>query len=121
MNLNDEIAWWKHRAFKSNTNAAFVAFGVATGLMIARADYGARNVTEDHKPLPVKGYTNQPPETIAQVNINKHLEETVLRQLDDLAKHESIDKRWLAVGRTHLEQAFMAINRSIFKPTRIEL
>ncbi len=33
----------------------------------------------------------------------------------------NIDQRWLAIGRAHLEQAFMAINRAIFKPGRVEL
>ncbi|HEX8807473.1 MAG TPA: hypothetical protein VF760_00590 [Xanthobacteraceae bacterium] len=39
--LEDEIAWWRARAFASMNEAAFCAFGVATGLKIARADYGA--------------------------------------------------------------------------------
>lgn len=30
---------------------------------------------------------------------------------------ESIDKRWLAIGRTQLQQGFMAVIRSIAKPT----
>jgi len=34
---------------------------------------------------------------------------------------EHIDKRWLAIGRTQLEQAFMAINRSVFQPERVKL
>lgn len=29
--------------------------------------------------------------------------------------------RWLALGKTDLEKAFMAVNRSIFRPARIEL
>ena len=41
MNLEDEIAWWTRQAFKSDTDAALIAFGVATGLKLARADYGA--------------------------------------------------------------------------------
>lgn len=75
----------------------------------------------DHDPLPVKGYKPQSQETIDLVNLNKATEETVLRALDHLATLDFVDKRWLAIGRTHIEQAYMAINRSIFQPTRIEL
>jgi hypothetical protein len=32
-----------------------------------------------------------------------------------------VDQRWLAIGRTHIEQGFMAINRSIFRPERVKL
>ena len=75
----------------------------------------------EHQPLPVSGYKPQSEETVALVNINKRQEELALRTLDDLAQRSDIDKRWLAIGRTHLEQAYMAINRSIFQPTRIDL
>lgn len=78
-------------------------------------------MTEDHNPLPVYGYASQSQETIDLVNLNKATEETILRQLDHLATLDFIDKRWLAIGRTNLEQAFMTINRSIFKPNRISL
>lgn len=75
----------------------------------------------EHQPMPVAGYTTQSDTRIALVNENKRLEEITLRVLDELAKNSEIDKRWLAIGRTHLEQAFMAINRSVFKPTRVLL
>lgn len=54
------------------------------------------------------------------INVNKELEEKVLQRLDALAETD-VDKRWLAVGRTHIEQAFMAINRAVLKPERIKL
>lgn len=75
----------------------------------------------DHKPIPVEGYRPQSEETIALVNANKRQEEMSLQILDVLSVHGDVDKRWLAIGRTHLEQAWMAINRSIFKPDRVKL
>lgn len=75
----------------------------------------------DHRALPVHGYKPQSQATVDLVNANKKQEELALQQLDELAKLEFIDKRWLAIGRTHLEQAWMAINRSIFKPERVKL
>ncbi|HXF89544.1 MAG TPA: hypothetical protein VNK48_14405 [Xanthobacteraceae bacterium] len=81
-----------------------------------------------HQSLPVSGYKPQSQAKVDLVNENKELEERVLRQLDKLAtltavngETVDIDKRWLAIGRTHLEQAFMAINRSIFRPERVTL
>lgn len=75
----------------------------------------------EHNPLPVSGYTSQAAEKVELVNANKVLEERVLRRLDDLAKRLDVDPRWLAVGKTHLELAFMAVNRAIFKPVRVDL
>lgn len=73
----------------------------------------------EHKPLPVEGYKPQSGVAIDLVNDNKRMEEGMLRILDHYGANPDIDKRWLAIGRTHLEQAFMAINRAIFKPDRI--
>jgi hypothetical protein len=71
----------------------------------------------------VAGYRPQSDHAVKLVNDNKLIEEQVLRVLDNLAKqtvHE-IDHRWFAIGRTHIEQGFMAINRAIFKPERVKL
>jgi len=73
----------------------------------------------DHKPFPVAGYTNQSDDKVLTVNENKQLEETVLKRLDALKADPDIDQRWLAIGRTHIEQAFMSINRAVFKPQRL--
>lgn len=74
----------------------------------------------DHQPLPVSGYTAQSDSRVEMVNENKAIEERVLRRLDEL-KGLNVDQRWLAIGRTHIEEAFMAINRSIFQPQRVKL
>lgn len=77
-------------------------------------------MTEQHASLPVHGYSAQSSSAVDEVNANKLMEEAVLRRLDELAKGD-VDGRWLAIGRTHIEQAFMAINRAIFKPARVVL
>lgn len=69
--------------------------------------------------LPVAGYRAQSGDNVATVNGFKRDEERILRKLDALSNNPDIDKRWLAIGRTSLEQAFMAINRSVFKPNRV--
>jgi hypothetical protein len=75
----------------------------------------------DHKGLPVAGYTDQTNEKVEMVNYNKRDEELLLRTIDQYAMNPEIDKRWLAVAKTHFEEGFMALNRSIFKPQRIKL
>jgi hypothetical protein len=74
-----------------------------------------------NKGLPVAGYRDQSNDAVALVNGNKIIEEQALRILDDLAARDDVDKRWLAIGRTAIEQGFMAVNRSIFKPERVKL
>jgi hypothetical protein len=72
-------------------------------------------------PLPVHGYTAQPQDKINLVNANKEGEELLLRGLDVLAQHtDTIDQRWLAIARSHFEQGFMALNRSVFQPQRFK-
>lgn len=75
-------------------------------------------------PLPVSGYTPQPDDKVALVNHFKSVEEQLLRDMDVMADSSvpgRFDLRWLAVARTQMEQAFMALNRSVFQPTRIAL
>lgn len=80
-----------------------------------------------HAGLPVAGYKPQSDEKVQMVNGFKQDEERILRKLDSLteANLESlgfeVDRRWLAIGRTQLEQAFMAINRAVFQPGRVVL
>lgn len=75
----------------------------------------------EHAGLPVSGYKPQTDEKVQTVNLNKDLEERVLRQLDALGEHADVDKRWLAIGRTAIENGFMAVNRSVFKPGRVNI
>lgn len=81
--------------------------------------------------LPVSGYKPQTESKVALVNEFKADEERILRKLDAMAAANNdalhngepppYEGRWFAIGRTALEQAFMAINRSIFQPGRVEL
>lgn len=83
-------------------------------------------MTDEVKGLPVAGYKPTQPEwAIKEVNAFKELEERALRKIDYLQRAPEasplIDQRFLAVGRTQLQQAFMAINRAIFQPGRVTL
>lgn len=77
-----------------------------------------------HNPLPVSGYSPQSADNVGVVNINKELEERVLRQIDEIqsvASDRGWDGRWAAIARTNIEQGFMALNRAIFRPGRVPL
>jgi len=90
-------------------------------------------VTEDHKGLPVHGYVPQSDAKVALVNEFKQDEERLLRKIDRMqgivddpmsiavAEQFAYDQRWLAIARTGFEQAFMALNRAVFRPQRIKL
>ncbi len=71
------------------------------------------------KGLTVAGYQPQSDANVARVNVNKKMEEHLLRLMDQL--HGDDDWRWLQIARTHIEQGFMAWNRAILKPARIAM
>lgn len=45
------------------------------------------------------------------VHVNKKMEELCLRRIESLAAYSSSNPRWLNIAKTHIEQAFMAMNR----------
>lgn len=69
----------------------------------------------------IAGYRKLDPARVALVNENKRIEETCLGALDALAGSEDVDQRWLAIGRTQIEQGFMAVNRAVTRPERVRL
>ncbi|MFD1914118.1 DUF7681 family protein [Halodurantibacterium flavum] len=72
---------------------------------------------------PIPGYRAQSEAALQLVRANKELEERVLRLLDMLRDDPAVkvDPRWLALGRSGIEQGFMAVNRAIMQPGRVEL
>lgn len=74
-----------------------------------------------NKGLDVKGYKpTQPQWAMNAVNGFKELEERVLRGIEALDGAD-VDGRFMAIGRTQVQQGFMAINRAIFQPQRVSL
>lgn len=69
----------------------------------------------------IRGYQKQPHWKIDYVNANKGEEEIILRGLDDLKGHEEVNQRWLSIARTKFEEAYMALNRAILQPKRVNL
>lgn len=76
----------------------------------------------DHVPL--KGYPEQSPETVALANEGKEMEERVIRYLEkvaDAVPPGAGRDRSLALAKTHANTSFMWATRAIFDPQRIKL
>jgi hypothetical protein len=71
-------------------------------------------------PVPASaGITGYRPLTAGEIHwINRVKEKAqeVGYLLDEIRLHGDPDPRWLAIGKTHLQQGFMAIGRAIAKP-----
>ena len=72
----------------------------------------------------IKGYRDLSAEEIALMNEGKNLAQKVGAFIEKLEAAEfaqtsdqTPDKRWLAIGKTDLQKGFMAVIRSIAKPT----
>jgi hypothetical protein len=74
-----------------------------------------------HDGLPVKGYKPQNQEKIDLVNANKELEERCLRQAERIKADPNYDGRMAALAFTHIQDAFMWLNRAVFQPARVSL
>lgn len=69
----------------------------------------------------ILGYTSVSEDTATSVNENKQLEEIIVRRIEAFQKDPNTDKRQLALSATHIEDAFMHMNRALYKPTRVKL
>ena len=51
MGPDEEIEWWTNVMHRYSNEIGFVALGMATGLKLAKADYGARGTMEQNNPM----------------------------------------------------------------------
>lgn len=74
--------------------------------------------TDTHFAQPkITGYRQLTYEEVELMNEGKALAEQVGAYIDKLSANQDTDKRWVNVGKTQLQQGFMAAIRSIAKPT----
>lgn len=71
----------------------------------------------DNQHTLIKGYRDLSQEEIDGMNKLKALAEEVGKAMQDAEAMPGVDKRWLAIGRTQLQQGFMAAIRGIARPT----
>ena len=71
----------------------------------------------DNQHKKITGYRDLSQEEIDAMNKSKALASQVGDFIQELEKNGYVDKRWLAIAKTDLQKAFMAITRSIAKPS----
>jgi hypothetical protein len=64
----------------------------------------------------ITGYRKLTSEEVDLVNTIKGNANVIGMLCDELAKCETVDKRWLAIARTDLQKGFMCLTRAITKP-----
>jgi hypothetical protein len=64
----------------------------------------------------VIGYHKLTEVEIEKMNLVKKMANDVGAAVDALMLDGTVDTRWIAIGKTQLQQGFMAINRGIAKP-----
>lgn len=65
----------------------------------------------------ITGYRDLTQAEIDMMNKVKALGTQVGELTTEVSNTEGVDKRWLAIGITDLQKGFMALTRSIAKPT----
>lgn len=64
----------------------------------------------------VKGYRRLTETEVEFINNLKTMEAAILSTVDAMKEGEEINQRWVSIGRTHIEQGFMALVRSVARP-----
>jgi len=71
----------------------------------------------DNQHKKIKGYRDLSQEEIDMMNEAKELANKVGELCEKLNNIQSIDKRWLDIGKTDLQKGFMSLIRSVAQPT----
>jgi len=64
----------------------------------------------------IKGYRTLSPIEIEDINDVKKMAEKVGEMVALMQAGDIPDQRWVSIGKTHLQQGFMALTRAIAKP-----
>lgn len=70
----------------------------------------------DNQHRKIKGYRELSAQDIELMNGVKEWGEKLDFLIQALEAQGGLDKRWIAIGKTHLQQGIMALVRSIAKP-----
>lgn len=64
----------------------------------------------------IKGYRELNEAEILQMNNIKGVGETLETLVTSLERTVGVDRRWVAIGKTHMQEGLMALVRSVAKP-----
>ena len=65
----------------------------------------------------IKGYRDLTADEISLMNDIKAMGEKVGDMVKNAREDDGADQRWVSIAQTHLQQGFMALVRSVAKPT----
>jgi hypothetical protein len=83
----------------------------------AQRNHHEMEVKMDNQHQKIKGYRDLSPAEIELMNKIKDIGETLDATCKALAADPTIDQRWVAIGKTHLQQGIMALVRAVAQPT----
>ena len=106
---------WRDRYSRTGPVDLWPSFGGIEYCSVQKVKLMSKRVTKT-KPCKVSENLG-----ILRVNDHRKIEERILRLLDRYEASPETDKRWLNIGRSCIEQGFMAINRAVFEQKRAEL
>lgn len=64
----------------------------------------------------IKGYRDLSQSDIDMINMIKEYAEDFGKFCEALSANSELDQRWVAIGKTHLQQGIMALVRAVAKP-----
>ena len=70
---------------------------------------------------PIHGYREPTDAELKLVNSNKIAEERLVRAIEELVAEGVVNAHWAEIAMTHFAQGYMALNRAILQPDRVEL
>lgn len=68
------------------------------------------------KSADIKGYRDLSQEEVNLVNFIKDAEVQVGKLWQLVAKNPDVDRRWLAIAKTHFQEGFTALVRAVTRP-----
>jgi len=71
----------------------------------------------DNQHRQIKGYRELTQEELDLMNVIKTAGIDFSELVATLQEHPETDKRWVSIGRTHLQEGLMALTRSVARPT----
>ena len=90
-----------------------------TNNKVTMPDPGTHPLMEE--PPPIKGYRTLSNAELEMINDLKELGEQIGSYVESLEDPQTVglpnvDRRWVAIGKTHLQQGMMALTRAVARP-----
>lgn len=70
----------------------------------------------DNQHQHIKGYRDLSQQEIDEMNTIKQHAEMIRVLVEGVGAFDGADQRWVSIAKTHLQQGFMALVRSVAKP-----